>query len=68
MENSKNKKNKYYTGGVTINTGSEVIVTGNIPDDNDAFNTGLQLKGTTTTTRDLYIDFFSQKLLALTRA
>ena len=54
--------------GFTINTGSEVIVTGNIPDDNDAFNTGLQLTGTTTTKRDLYIDFFSQKLLALTRA
>lgn len=54
--------------GFTINTGSEVVVTGNIPDDNDAFNTGLQLTGTTTTTRDLYIDFFSQKLLALTRA
>ena len=51
----------------SLNGAAEVAITTNIPDAADGLNVGNQRTGTTTTTRDVLLDFFSMKALAQTR-
>lgn len=50
-----------------INGGAEVSITTNIPDASDIFNVGEQHAATGTTARSVDIDFFSLKLISVTR-
>lgn len=51
----------------SINGGAEVSITTNIPDAADSFNIGAQHAATGTTARSVDLDFFSLKLLSVTR-
>lgn len=51
----------------SLNGGSEVAITTNIPDAADGLNIGNQRTNTTTTTRDVLLDYFSMRLLAQSR-
>ena len=50
-----------------INGGAEVAITTNIPDAGDSFNVGAQHAQTGTTARSVDYDFFSLKMLGVTR-
>jgi hypothetical protein len=53
--------------GFTMDGGSEVTLSTNIPDAADTLNFGVQLTPTTTTARDVILDWFALKTVAITR-
>lgn len=55
------------SAGFSINGGAEVVINTNAPDATDTMMPGNQITPTGTTVRDILIDFFSMKLLAVVR-